>query len=452
TFWNELEVIRKAESADVQKYDYAPDPFSVEEQRAKDLKEREREVKVELERVAKESEKMAKPWEAYQKVQLSSDMRAMVEELIRKEDAGEDVVRVVPLDETRRGEIVDSLVAKGFRKVHVEEALEYSSDVSSAIHWLCIYVPEDDLPAAFHAKPTNSVTVGQSTTDALLRERAAQYLIHSGFNKETCEREYDACGGSELKALASLCSKLADNGESKLAPAGVDVSELNALWAEELEAVESILGTDSVSINSRNGMVEIRIDFSTSASVVEDIVELHVGRFDGCLYPYELPPVMVVCSTVPAYIRLALLRGLVREAKEKWLGSGMIFEMVQWIQERFMQVLENPGVSLVELKRVSDGEKLKSVKAAGTVASPIVKKKGRAAVAETEEDIRAKGQELKEKYDAKVLTEEYKRMLRGRQNLPSYKFRDQIIDAVEKNQVVIICGETGCGKVRAYFS
>ncbi|ORY53926.1 P-loop containing nucleoside triphosphate hydrolase protein [Rhizoclosmatium globosum] len=37
-------------------------------------------------------------------------------------------------------------------------------------------------------------------------------------------------------------------------------------------------------------------------------------------------------------------------------------------------------------------------------------------------------------------------MLRGRQNLPSYKFRDQIIDAVEKNQVVIICGETGCGK------
>ncbi|ORY36562.1 hypothetical protein BCR33DRAFT_479191 [Rhizoclosmatium globosum] len=57
TFWNELEAIRKAESADVQKYDYAPDPFSVEEQRAKDLKEREREVKVELERVPKSRRK-----------------------------------------------------------------------------------------------------------------------------------------------------------------------------------------------------------------------------------------------------------------------------------------------------------------------------------------------------------------------------------------------------------
>lgn len=37
-------------------------------------------------------------------------------------------------------------------------------------------------------------------------------------------------------------------------------------------------------------------------------------------------------------------------------------------------------------------------------------------------------------------------MLQSRMQLPMWSFRDQVLRAVDENQVVIICGETGCGK------
>ncbi|KAL1837899.1 hypothetical protein VTJ49DRAFT_3266 [Mycothermus thermophilus] len=40
----------------------------------------------------------------------------------------------------------------------------------------------------------------------------------------------------------------------------------------------------------------------------------------------------------------------------------------------------------------------------------------------------------------------FQRMLESRMQLPMWQFRQQVVDAVDQNQVVIICGETGCGK------
>ena len=40
----------------------------------------------------------------------------------------------------------------------------------------------------------------------------------------------------------------------------------------------------------------------------------------------------------------------------------------------------------------------------------------------------------------------YQTMLQTRMQLPMWKFREQVMDTVDREQVVIICGETGCGK------
>uniref|UniRef100_A0A915JGM5 Uncharacterized protein n=1 Tax=Romanomermis culicivorax TaxID=13658 RepID=A0A915JGM5_ROMCU len=37
-------------------------------------------------------------------------------------------------------------------------------------------------------------------------------------------------------------------------------------------------------------------------------------------------------------------------------------------------------------------------------------------------------------------------MIRNRQELPVFKFREQIMSAIKQNPVVLIRGETGCGK------
>lgn len=53
---------------------------------------------------------------------------------------------------------------------------------------------------------------------------------------------------------------------------------------------------------------------------------------------------------------------------------------------------------------------------------------------------------LRELWAAKTSTPSYQHMLVGRKNLPVFGFRESILSTVDKNQVTIICGETGCGK------
>lgn len=46
----------------------------------------------------------------------------------------------------------------------------------------------------------------------------------------------------------------------------------------------------------------------------------------------------------------------------------------------------------------------------------------------------------------KCSTPRYQNMLQSRMQLPMWQFRDQVVDTIEREQIVIICGETGCGK------
>lgn len=55
-------------------------------------------------------------------------------------------------------------------------------------------------------------------------------------------------------------------------------------------------------------------------------------------------------------------------------------------------------------------------------------------------------EKLKEEYDLRQTTPEYQSMLEKRKTLPTYQLKKDIINAVESNQIVVISGETGCGK------
>ncbi|PTD02861.1 ATP-dependent RNA helicase DHX29 [Fusarium culmorum] len=46
----------------------------------------------------------------------------------------------------------------------------------------------------------------------------------------------------------------------------------------------------------------------------------------------------------------------------------------------------------------------------------------------------------------KSSTRKFQTMLQSRMQLPMWHFREQVLEAVDGNQVVIVCGETGCGK------
>ncbi|CAK7220363.1 hypothetical protein SEUCBS140593_004210 [Sporothrix eucalyptigena] len=49
-------------------------------------------------------------------------------------------------------------------------------------------------------------------------------------------------------------------------------------------------------------------------------------------------------------------------------------------------------------------------------------------------------------WNEKCSTPKYQAMLQSRMQLPMWAFRQQVLEAVDREQVVIVCGETGCGK------
>ncbi|EPE07952.1 helicase associated domain-containing protein [Ophiostoma piceae UAMH 11346] len=53
---------------------------------------------------------------------------------------------------------------------------------------------------------------------------------------------------------------------------------------------------------------------------------------------------------------------------------------------------------------------------------------------------------LKRIWHDKSTTPRYQAMLQSRMQLPMWGFREQVLETVDREQVVIVCGETGCGK------
>lgn len=49
-------------------------------------------------------------------------------------------------------------------------------------------------------------------------------------------------------------------------------------------------------------------------------------------------------------------------------------------------------------------------------------------------------------WDSKASTTSFQQMLKSRTALPIWDFKHELLDAIQSSQVVIICGETGCGK------
>ncbi|XP_037042409.1 ATP-dependent DNA/RNA helicase DHX36 [Bradysia coprophila] len=53
---------------------------------------------------------------------------------------------------------------------------------------------------------------------------------------------------------------------------------------------------------------------------------------------------------------------------------------------------------------------------------------------------------LCEEFNVTTKTEKYEEMFQFRQRLPSFQHKDEIVDAVKRNQVLLVAGNTGCGK------
>jgi ATP-dependent RNA helicase DHX57 len=221
-FWKgKFTEIKKKDESEGRAWMYEADPFLgfSEREKAREIAAREREKKQkEREQAAKNPlpgmsllgsrgpspstgrSNLLKGWERVPKIELGKKTRKEVERLIRRDAIwGSHAGQIDPKLHTK---IVQEVSELGFRRSHVEEAIEVCKDREEVIEWLLIHVPEDDLPS--WSLPEGYVAGVSMASSNLKREGAINRLAAAGYARELCEEAYDGQRGNEDKAAAYL--------------------------------------------------------------------------------------------------------------------------------------------------------------------------------------------------------------------------------------------------------
>ena len=274
----------------------------------------------------------------------------------------------------------------------------------------------------------------------------------SGFNLKSCEQAYDFCHGNELDAVIYLLKQLCESNANFKYCLDHDLSteELRTQWLDETEALESIFFDSDdpdffiKDVNRNTVSIKIRSKNDT---------KLEIGISSTSNYPFELPSIILYSASLPAYIKLGILQSLTLKAAEL-LGSPMIYELVLWTEENIEQIINNPPTLLSlskcydqEIETSSEDKTLNSIMDQRTmdqVSNLSIPRK----IAFVKNVVGGNSgndydNSIKSQFEALVASTEYQKMLRIREKLPSFKFKDQINDIVKTNQVLIVCGETG---------
>ncbi|RUP47115.1 P-loop containing nucleoside triphosphate hydrolase protein [Jimgerdemannia flammicorona] len=512
-YWIELDEVKQRETAQSRAWRYAPDPFT-----AKPPERGSGTASVSALDKAKTSgsnsptasgraspspefgtvprgddgmdERTRKYWESLPMVNMSAENRAMVEEIVKK------LAELYPINEnsnltnSEKDALRAVLLHMGFRGSHVEEALEYCWDEATALDWLCMYmpglficvrvmcmrlalsaasrlhVPEDDLPPRFlKANYNPTMRTISHTPSTLGRDWTLQRMTAIGFPLAACEEALDEGGDDEAKALQVLQWRLVHGDEERLPQldlAGFDAEELASGRLDEAMVLESIYDTRFEKVSESTYRVLIppkdgtyRGTSRSGKSKQGAPVHLEVQIPPDSAYPHVLPILIIRSDGLPAYIKLAAMKDLVREAETNltFIGSPMVGMCIEWLEEHLWTIVENPP----KLREVTEGFARMQLGAANenngdamadSHSKPSQRRRrnnpnqGPRSRNDSRDTSEALLAALREIYASPA----YQPIRQIREKLPAHSFRDNVINAVRANQVVIVSGETGCGK------
>lgn len=436
---------------------YADDPFRArkeweDERAAKEKKRVEMDKKREKEKeeaannggLAKSNP--GKGWSRAPKVEMGKKMRRDAEALVRNGALWNP--HGIDMSRAERQSIVKHLSGLGFRPAHVEEAAEICKDREEVLEWLLIHVPEDDLPKwSLPEGYTAGVSLGSSD---LAREGKLKRLAIAGYATELCEEALDASSGDEALAAERMQHRLlgtldetATSGTNTPAEpsltAGTEKLNVNDddswddVWAEELIILESIF-SDRFTTTKKSCNIVLEVSERPKERII-----LH-ARKPSAAYPNSLP-ILAIEASIPAYIRLSILKQVLLRAQSDFLGDQMLFNIVDWLEHEIPAIIQNPG-------KLSDISSVSSTSAESTKASASRKNQRTKRTPRTInwQPLSQMSRRMQEEWKAKQETPAQQRMMQTRRNLPAWSLQAAIVEAVTGSQVTIISGETGSGK------
>ncbi|OXG91457.1 ATP-dependent RNA helicase A [Cryptococcus neoformans A2-102-5] len=351
-------------------------------------------------------------------------------------------------------------------------SLSILSPLEAAIEWLLLHVPEDDLPGRYRPSSSSAdfITGANPKTggkDALVKGWLTDKLVkQAGFPRKAVEKLLEV-EERESVALDILGRRLCgwESGED-----GWGAEEYGDGWTgdekereerqqhreEEIMALQAVLGERYEETSAISFTVHIGQEITGG----NDALALHIifdeaSPYPSASYPTHAPAFYLTSDTLPAYIRLHLHSQLLRQFRDPerhdlrsvlesgW--GGAVLSMVEYLETTLVEVLENPPdvgeVTKYLVPKVEEvvprAEKDKQQKK--KQRSQRERGERRAPTKEDEERVKRKWQEMLDH-------PEYEKMMCDRMSLPAWKEKDNITGALKDSRVLVVVGETGCGK------
>jgi ATP-dependent RNA helicase DHX57 len=358
------------------------------------------------------------------------------------------------LSEHRAPEVLRQLSQLGFTPAQARNAVQLlskpssltstllntSSPLEAAIEYLVLHVPECDLPERFLPAANSSnpfVTSAHSGTDDLRK----RWLLEKAFKEAGFPtRAVISCTADERllvdweHLIACLGRKLIGEGWDDLFAENLEPEPVQyRIDADEVEALGAHYETPThLTMPLFSAPIKLNILLSPNGP----------SQITG------QPPIYVTSSSVPAYIRLHLLAQLLKAMQtEEFMQSeeGFCMASMGLLEGEWAKIEDNgpPDISTVFNHLLSQPSSLDFADAGNSeitakATGPKSIRKGRR---DDLSDI-----QVKDAFQKLCQTEKYVEMLNTRTRLPAFKAREEFLGMLEKSRVVVVVGETGCGK------
>ena len=469
---------------------------SYEKEEKTRLEKKEQREKRELEM----KNRKPKPKRVIPTLHMSEEKRLMVEELLRTYESEEsstfshhhrsydDFSVLHETDEEIANPEVEALTKRleecGFEKSDATIAVKQSKDFAyeSALDWLVINIPESRLPAKFAPKAMNDPIVllnnAKKTAEMSTKESNSVPAKDNGDIRLLWERGYsvEEAENAVKTASASSVSPMIVAYRNRVGPEFTINPEkrTNEDWEDEIVAIESIYGDDNV----KKGDEECAISVSVGNKVLVTFTNV-VG------YPQTAPPLIYLShvdsssSTSTSHSsreKLAMcLKVAVATALEcvKSESGPCMYSVIDAVSTELNKEETAESNATTSSTRAKATQKLPSSSSSSSSAVPKPRGANTATTAPplanqqanenrsnknnarnqlSRAQIEEESARLKDAYD--LWQRDFKsnkhsaayKMQTVRNNLPASESRDKITKLVENNAVVVLSGETGCGK------
>ncbi|KAI0834706.1 P-loop containing nucleoside triphosphate hydrolase protein [Hypoxylon sp. FL0890] len=451
SLWKKFEELKKEDVKKGNAWMYDADPFATLKQREDEKAATEKKRK-EQEAIKEKAKNMPgaaglalrsnafssggggnpmKGWTTVPKIEMGRKTRSQLEDLLRREVIWNP--HGVKMSTSQKEVIIKELTNSGFRKSHVEEAVDECKDREETLEWLLIHVPEDDLPR-WALPESYSAGISVAATQDLKREAAVKRLSQSGYSAELCRKLYDENNGNEGLTAEALQHFLLSSGDgSALTNGTADEPFISGTpeecWNDEMESLASVFGEHFKRLS--DDVCQIRIEGVNNGPKKD--VETYAQFRKSPRYPSEV--VVAVVADLPSYIKLSIVKKTLAYLNESLSEEPMkIYFAVDWIQQNINSIIENPG----KLREISG---VASTAAETRHIIPKQRSSRHPKPLSWRVDTRSR-EEWQKRQNSPAL----KQMLAQRQKLPAWQARDLVVSTVSENQVTIIAGETGSGK------